>query len=246
MRALLSRTRATALALLAVAAISVPAVVADAPGAGAALPPVSGCGFHLGAITNQGAAGTLFFMMALEPNSPAQRCVTAVTFTATATIAAQFSAQGPYRNITHNPLSATETVTFTPGRVPRRSGWRGAASTAPTPRLRAPCGSSSATRRPRPRSSPTRVTATGSHRRSPRSRRPPTARSASRDARRRGLPHRRPDRQHHGQGRRDAVHARDPSHCTLRRDPDRADRQRCVDRRRGGRSAGVRQRDAAR
>ena len=99
-----------------VAAIAAPVTVADATGAGAALPPVSGCGFRLGEIANQGAAGTLFYSVVLKPNSPAQRCTTAVTFTAMAAIASQFASHGPYRNIVHNPLTATEVVEFTPGR----------------------------------------------------------------------------------------------------------------------------------
>jgi hypothetical protein len=122
MRVLLSWTRASVVVLCTVAAMSAPVVVADAPSAGAALPPVSGCGFRLGAIANQGAAGTVFYSVALQPNSPAQHCIAVVTFTAIATIAPQFASQGPYRNIAHNPLTATEVVGFTPGRIPPALG----------------------------------------------------------------------------------------------------------------------------
>jgi hypothetical protein len=113
---------------LAIAAVmSVPVLVADVTSAGAALPPVSGCGFRLGAITNHGAMGTTTYSVVLEPNSPAQRCVATVTFTATATIAPQFASHGPYRNIRNNPLTATEVVGFAPGRAAPEIGiaWSG-------------------------------------------------------------------------------------------------------------------------
>lgn len=127
MNVLLSRVRSSIMVLCVLVAVSAPVAVADAPSAGAALPPVSGCGFRLGAITNQGAAGTVFYSVVLEPNSPAQHCIAVVTFTAAAAIAPQFTSQGPYRNIAHNPLTATEVVGFTPGRIPPDLGlaWSG-------------------------------------------------------------------------------------------------------------------------
>src|SRR5690242_87632 len=95
--------------VFATAAMSVPVAVASAPAAHAALPPVTGCGFTLGPITEQGAAGTEIFLVTLRPVNPAQRCTIAVPFTASIT------ANGAaYRNIQHNPLTATETVTFVP------------------------------------------------------------------------------------------------------------------------------------
>jgi uncharacterized membrane protein YgdD (TMEM256/DUF423 family) len=103
--------------LLAVVALAfgaaIPVIAANAPSAGAALKPVVGCGFHLGRISGQGAAGTLFFMVSLRPDNPAQRCSIAVAFSASITN----SATGrPYTNIDHDPLTATQTVSFVPGR----------------------------------------------------------------------------------------------------------------------------------
>ncbi len=122
-----SRVRVAIVTLAAVTAMSGTIAVADVSSAGAALPPVSGCGFRLGAIANQGAAGTVFYSVVLEPNSPAQRCTAVVSFTASATIAPQFASHGPYRNIAHNPLAAAEVVSFTPGRLPPEIGiaWSG-------------------------------------------------------------------------------------------------------------------------
>jgi hypothetical protein len=119
--------RSLAVTCLAIG-VSVPVLAVSAPRAGAALPPVAGCGYHFGPITQNGAAGTLFFAAVLEPDSPAQRCSVAVTFTATATIAAALLVTaGPYTNIDHNPLTATETVSFVPGRLPPALGvgWAG-------------------------------------------------------------------------------------------------------------------------
>jgi uncharacterized membrane protein YgdD (TMEM256/DUF423 family) len=104
--------------MLAVAGLTVgalvPVVAANAPSAGAALRPVTGCGFRLGHISQQGAAGTLFFMVSLRAANPAQRCSVAVAFSATI----ENEATGrPYANIDHDPLAATETVSFAPGRA---------------------------------------------------------------------------------------------------------------------------------
>jgi uncharacterized membrane protein YgdD (TMEM256/DUF423 family) len=80
--------------------------------AGAALRPVVGCSFQVGDAFEQGAAGTLYYTVKLLPNNEAQRCTTAVTFTTTV------SATGAaYTNIAHDPLTATQTVSFAPGRV---------------------------------------------------------------------------------------------------------------------------------
>jgi hypothetical protein len=113
------RTRLSpSLAVFAVGlAIALPAV-GDAQPASAALVPVVGCGFHFGALSEQGAAGTLFFSVVLEPANAAQRCTTAITFTMSA--APTNPAAGPYTTIQENPLSATQTVTFAPGRLPPR------------------------------------------------------------------------------------------------------------------------------
>ena len=123
MRVWLSWARSSVVALAVAATMSAPVVAGDASSAGAALPQVSGCGFRLGAIANRGAAGTVFYSIVLEPNSPAQHCTAVVTFTATATIAPH----GSYRNIAHNPLTATEVAGFTPGRLPPEIGiaWAG-------------------------------------------------------------------------------------------------------------------------
>ncbi|HLN16937.1 MAG TPA: hypothetical protein VK277_09325 [Acidimicrobiales bacterium] len=95
--------------------VSLPTIGAGPPGAGAALPPVSGCGFTLGPITPNGAAGTLFFSVLLVPDSPVQRCTVPVTFTTT--IAPVSASSGPYTNIDDNPLTAVEPVSFVPGRL---------------------------------------------------------------------------------------------------------------------------------
>ncbi len=94
-------------------AAAAPAVTVGASSASAALRPVVGCGFHFGPITNQGAAGTLFYMAQLEPANPAQRCTTALTFT----VSARPTSGGSYTTIDHNPLTATQTVSFAPGRL---------------------------------------------------------------------------------------------------------------------------------
>jgi uncharacterized membrane protein YgdD (TMEM256/DUF423 family) len=104
------------LALATGLALLFPVLTADAPPASAALAPVAGCNFRFGPTGEQGAAGTLFFSVVLEPSNAAQRCTTAVTFTASA--APNAASAGPYTNIDHNPLTATQTVTFAPGRLP--------------------------------------------------------------------------------------------------------------------------------
>ncbi len=105
-------------------ALAVPAVTATASSAQAALAPVVGCGFHFGPITDQGAAGTEFLSVALRPANPAERCTTALTFTATATPS---STATHYTTIDDNPLTATQTVSFAPGRLaPSLTvAWRG-------------------------------------------------------------------------------------------------------------------------
>jgi hypothetical protein len=99
-----------------VSVAAIPAVALDAPAAGAALRPVTGCGFHLGStITESGAAGTEFLFLELVPASPAQDCTTSVPFTASITPVA-VATTGPYTDIDMNPLHASETATFAPGR----------------------------------------------------------------------------------------------------------------------------------
>jgi hypothetical protein len=109
----------TAVSLFLAATVSVLGSVGGGT-ASAALPPVSGCGFHFGPVTEQGAAGTLFFAVTLEPASPAQRCTTLVGFTA-----ALRATGAPYTNVDNNPLISSEPATFTPGRLPPQLvvGW---------------------------------------------------------------------------------------------------------------------------
>jgi uncharacterized membrane protein YgdD (TMEM256/DUF423 family) len=96
---------ASGLALAASAALG-------APPASAALVPVAGCPFHFGTFSEQGAAGTLVFVLDVLPQNPSERCTTPVTFTASVT-----ATGAAYTNIAHDPLTATQTVTFTPGRL---------------------------------------------------------------------------------------------------------------------------------
>ena len=93
----------------------VPIGIATAPDASAALAPVVGCGFHFGPIDQQGAAGTLFYSVVVLPANPAQRCTRAVTFTTTA---AHGTPATLYTHINNNPLTATQMVSFAPGRLP--------------------------------------------------------------------------------------------------------------------------------
>jgi hypothetical protein len=96
-------------------ALAIPAVTATAATAHAALAPAVGCGFHFGPISEQGAAGTEFFSLVVRPANPAQRCTTAVTFTVTATPS---STATRYTTIDNNPITASQTVSFAPGRLP--------------------------------------------------------------------------------------------------------------------------------
>jgi uncharacterized membrane protein YgdD (TMEM256/DUF423 family) len=109
----LSRTRRLVAVVGLALVAAVPAVATGTQTAGAALKPVSGCGFQLGRISSQGAAGTLFFMVSLKPDNPAQRCSVAVPFSATIV---DLATGRPYANIDHDPLAATQTVSFVPGR----------------------------------------------------------------------------------------------------------------------------------
>jgi hypothetical protein len=112
MRRWISRGRGALLVAGLAVGVSAP-VALSAPSAGAALRPVAGCDFHFGAITEEGAAGTLFFAATLTPIDPAQRCTVAVPFTA-----AVRAAGAPYTNIDNDPFTATQTVSFAPGRRP--------------------------------------------------------------------------------------------------------------------------------
>jgi hypothetical protein len=97
--------------------LAFPILAVGGRAADAALPPNPGCGFHLGPLNVQGALGTLYFMNVLEPNSVAQDCTVAIN------VSAQIRSQGaPYFNIDNNPFSATETVSFLPGRLPPSVG----------------------------------------------------------------------------------------------------------------------------
>ena len=109
--------RMAAAAVTLMAAVSMAAV---APGADAALPSVPGCGFHFGPTSEQGAAGTLYFSVVLEPISVGQHCTVAVALSASVTPLS--AAAGPYLTIDHNPLAASVTVSFVPGRLPPTIG----------------------------------------------------------------------------------------------------------------------------
>jgi hypothetical protein len=96
----------------------------DPPTAAAAVLPAANCGFTMGPITENGAAGTLFFTTVLRPLSLAENCTTSVT------LAAAIAPTSPlmrYTNIDNNPLLAGETVSFRPGRLPPSIGvgWGG-------------------------------------------------------------------------------------------------------------------------
>jgi|GEM_PF-4806631 len=115
--------------LLAAASLALGAAAPGLAGssqlADAALPTVVGCGYHLGSINQQGAAGSLYFAVVLQPASPAQQCTISVTFTASLTPAASLlAASGPYTNIDNNPLTTAESVSFAPGRLPPSLGVR--------------------------------------------------------------------------------------------------------------------------
>ncbi len=116
MRTWLSIARRSLTVACAGLALALPAVTVGTQSAGAALVPIVGCGFHFGPVSNQGAAGTIFYSVVLEPANAAQRCTTAVTFTTSAVPAS--AAAGPYTTIDHNPLIATQTVSFAPGQLP--------------------------------------------------------------------------------------------------------------------------------
>jgi hypothetical protein len=111
------------LAILALGlALAVPAVGARATGASAASPPIVGCGFHFGAISEQGAADTLYFSVALQPTNPAQRCTTSVKITTSVTHGAPATL---YTTVDNNPMTSTANLSFVPGRFPPRwtVGW---------------------------------------------------------------------------------------------------------------------------
>jgi hypothetical protein len=125
MRTSVPRVRAAVFALVAAFGLTLPVLAANAPDASAAVRPVAGCGFTFGGILQQGAAGTLFVSVALRPDSFAQHCTVPVTFTASVT--PQSAAASRYTNVVNNPLTATQTVTFVPGRRPPELtvGWGG-------------------------------------------------------------------------------------------------------------------------
>jgi uncharacterized membrane protein YgdD (TMEM256/DUF423 family) len=112
MRPWISRARGASLVVGLAVGVSVPVVAISAPSAGAALRPVVGCPFHVGNSIEQGAAGTLYFTVELRPDSAAERCTVAVTFTTTIR-----GSIAPYTNIAGNPLTSTQTVSFAPGRL---------------------------------------------------------------------------------------------------------------------------------
>jgi hypothetical protein len=93
----------------------VPTTLLAAPAATAALPVVAGCPFHVGKIFGEGAAGTEYYSVPVIPNSPVENCTTTVTTTVSVV---PFQPGAHYTNIQSNPLVETDTITFTPGRVP--------------------------------------------------------------------------------------------------------------------------------
>jgi hypothetical protein len=99
-------------------AASASALVIAAPDTHAALAPVVGCRFRLGSISEQGAAGTLYFSLPLTPANPAQRCTTAVNYDASVAPSPGLTATGLYTTVDNNPFQATQTVSFAPGRLP--------------------------------------------------------------------------------------------------------------------------------
>jgi hypothetical protein len=106
-------------------ATAIPLVALAAP-AGAALRPVTGCGFSFGRTSAVGAAGTVYYSVDLLPANPAQACTTSVQLTASIDVAAALLVEtGPYTNIENNPVTATQLVTFAPGRLPPslQVGW---------------------------------------------------------------------------------------------------------------------------
>jgi hypothetical protein len=104
-------------------AVVVAAPLAAAGGGRSASTPAESCGFTLGPINGQGAAGTLYFAVALEALSPAESCTVPVTFQASITMASGVR----YTDIDNDPMTNTETVSFVPGRVPPALtvGWSG-------------------------------------------------------------------------------------------------------------------------
>jgi len=102
-----------ALTLMCAGAMLAASVVGEAQAAVAAIPQ-GACNFRFGAISDSGAAGTVYYTVTLEPADPAQHCTTDVAFTVTAT-------HGPsgtrYTSIDDNPLTAMQTVRFAPGRL---------------------------------------------------------------------------------------------------------------------------------
>jgi hypothetical protein len=114
--------------LAAVALVLGPAValLALPTPAGAALRPVAGCGFSFGATSALGAAGTVYYSVELLPANAAQWCTTSVPLTASIdVVAALFPETGPYTDIEDDPLTATQVVSFEPGRLPPslQVGW---------------------------------------------------------------------------------------------------------------------------
>jgi hypothetical protein len=116
MRSWLLRVRRVIVVVALAVGATAPVAALGAPGAGAAVRPVVGCGYSFGPVIPQGAAGTEFFQVVLRPANPAQNCSTSVAFTAS--LAPASATVTSYTDINNNPLTAAETVTFVPGRQP--------------------------------------------------------------------------------------------------------------------------------
>ena len=88
--------------------------MAPAPPASAAVAPLASCSFRFGPITETGAAGTRLFVMSLDPISIGQSCTTTAPVVVTMAPAATGLS---YTDISGNPFTFTQAITFTPGRA---------------------------------------------------------------------------------------------------------------------------------
>jgi hypothetical protein len=93
-------------------AVGFPVLSSAAPAAFAAVS-TTACPFHLGALTSNGAAGTLYFQVPLIADNPAVHCVAQVT--TTVSITPTEAGVTAYNDIDDNPLTATTNEAFAPG-----------------------------------------------------------------------------------------------------------------------------------
>ena len=110
--------RATGVGLAAVAASML--AVAGGGQAGAALSTTGGsCGFHLGPIQEEGAAGSAGLTVPVYPADPHQVCTVTVTAHASLTPASG----GTYTDVHGNPSTTTITLAFTGSPLPLGPWW---------------------------------------------------------------------------------------------------------------------------